>query len=187
MPSAGRSTRSPRWAAFASPAPPAGQIVNVALIVLGVGTLFYALATVVDFFVAGHLGDLLGRPAHAEDDRLPRTTTTSSAGSAAWGARSRATCRAARADYVVVDSNAQNRDLADTGRCASSRATEPTRRCFCRPASPAPARSSRVRTPTRTTCSSRSPPASCAQTSRSWRGRRWRTPRRSSSGPGPIA
>ena len=26
---------------------------------LGVGTLFYALATVVEFFVAGHLGDLL--------------------------------------------------------------------------------------------------------------------------------
>lgn len=36
-----------------------GEIVQVALIVLGVGTLFYALATLVDFFVAGHLGELL--------------------------------------------------------------------------------------------------------------------------------
>jgi voltage-gated potassium channel len=36
-----------------------GQIVKVALIILGVGTLFYALVTVTEFFVAGHLGDIL--------------------------------------------------------------------------------------------------------------------------------
>src|SRR5271167_3575163 len=34
---------------FPQPHTTAGQIVNVGLIVLGVGTLFYALATVVDF------------------------------------------------------------------------------------------------------------------------------------------
>lgn len=33
-----------------------GQVVKVALIMLGVGTLFYALITVAEFFVAGHLG-----------------------------------------------------------------------------------------------------------------------------------
>jgi voltage-gated potassium channel len=44
-----------------APEPPdlAGQIVKVLLIVLGVGTLFYALVTVTEFFVAGHLGEIL--------------------------------------------------------------------------------------------------------------------------------
>lgn len=41
------------------PAGTAGQIVKVVLIVLGVGTLFYALVTVTEFFVAGHLSGLL--------------------------------------------------------------------------------------------------------------------------------
>jgi voltage-gated potassium channel len=43
------------------PQPPdlAGQIIKVVLIMLGVGTLFYALVTVTEFFVAGHLGDIL--------------------------------------------------------------------------------------------------------------------------------
>src|ERR1700737_2743196 len=36
-----------------------GQVVFVILIVLGVGTLFYSLVTVTEFFVAGHLGGLL--------------------------------------------------------------------------------------------------------------------------------
>src|SRR6266446_1574326 len=36
---------------FPQPHTTAGQIVHVGLIVLGVGTLFYALATVVEFFV----------------------------------------------------------------------------------------------------------------------------------------
>ncbi|HEX8753423.1 MAG TPA: TrkA family potassium uptake protein [Solirubrobacterales bacterium] len=36
-----------------------GQIVKVALIVLGVGTLFYALVSVTEFFVSGHLSGLL--------------------------------------------------------------------------------------------------------------------------------
>jgi voltage-gated potassium channel len=43
------------------PTPPdlPGQIVKLLLIVLGVGTLFYALVTVTEFFVAGHLGEIL--------------------------------------------------------------------------------------------------------------------------------
>jgi voltage-gated potassium channel len=36
-----------------------GQVTKVMLIVLGVGTLFYALVTVTEFFVAGHLGEVL--------------------------------------------------------------------------------------------------------------------------------
>jgi voltage-gated potassium channel len=41
------------------PASTSGQILKVILIVLGVGTLFYALVTVAEFFVAGHLSGLL--------------------------------------------------------------------------------------------------------------------------------
>ncbi|HEX6586130.1 MAG TPA: TrkA family potassium uptake protein [Solirubrobacterales bacterium] len=42
-----------------SPEETGGQIVKIVLIVLGVGTLFYALVTVTEFFVAGHLGEIL--------------------------------------------------------------------------------------------------------------------------------
>ena len=41
------------------PTDPAARVLKVVLIVLGVGTLFYALVTVTEFFVAGHLGELL--------------------------------------------------------------------------------------------------------------------------------
>jgi voltage-gated potassium channel len=41
------------------PADLGGQITKVLLIMLGVGTLFYALVTVTEFFVAGHLGEIL--------------------------------------------------------------------------------------------------------------------------------
>ena len=60
------------------PTPPdlAGQIVKVLLIVLGVGTLFYALVTVTEFFVAGHLGELLEeRRTLKKIDALSTTTT----------------------------------------------------------------------------------------------------------------
>jgi len=43
-----------------NPDEPAAQVLKVVLIVLGVGTLFYALVTVTEFFVVGHLGGLLG-------------------------------------------------------------------------------------------------------------------------------
>src|ERR687886_757319 len=42
-----------------APATTAGQVVKVALIVLGVGTLFYGLVTVTEVFVSGHLAELL--------------------------------------------------------------------------------------------------------------------------------
>lgn len=41
------------------PSSSGGQILKVLLIVFGVGTLFYALVTVTEFFVAGHLSGLL--------------------------------------------------------------------------------------------------------------------------------
>src|ERR1700730_8365999 len=47
---------------FPQPRTTTGQIIHEGLIVVGVGTLFYALATVAEFFVAGHLGDPLAAP-----------------------------------------------------------------------------------------------------------------------------
>src|SRR5579859_2289601 len=44
---------------FPQPRTTIGQIIHVGLIVLGVGTLFYALATLAELFAAGHLGQLL--------------------------------------------------------------------------------------------------------------------------------
>jgi voltage-gated potassium channel len=45
--------------AIPSPETTGGQILKVLLIVLGVGTLLYALAAVTEFFVAGHVTGLL--------------------------------------------------------------------------------------------------------------------------------
>ena len=159
-------------AAFPSRTRIAGQIVHVALIVLGVGTLFYALATVTEFFVAGHLGELLAaRRMQKMIDSL--TDHHIICGFGRVGRQVARDLRAARAKYVVIDSNTENRELARGRRsCASSRATRLTTRCSPAPASRGRARSSPARTPTLTTSSSRSPRASCALTSRSSRARR---------------
>ena len=44
---------------FPQPHSTVGQIVQVALVLVGVGTLFYALATVAELFLAGHIADLM--------------------------------------------------------------------------------------------------------------------------------
>ncbi|MGD0452379.1 MAG: TrkA family potassium uptake protein [Solirubrobacteraceae bacterium] len=97
---------------FPQPHTTAGQIVEVALVVLGVGTLFYALATVTEFFVAGHLGDLLGlRRMQRMIDSL--TDHHIICGFGRVGRQVARDLRAARADYVVVDPSSDNRHLAD--------------------------------------------------------------------------
>src|SRR5690242_4276045 len=42
-----------------NPTDAGARVLKVLLEILGVGTLFYALVTITEFFVAGHLGDLL--------------------------------------------------------------------------------------------------------------------------------
>jgi voltage-gated potassium channel len=97
---------------FPQPRTTAGQIVEVALVVLGVGTLFYALATVTEFFVAGHLGDLLAvRRMQRMIDSLNDHHIICGFGRV--GRQVARDLRAARADYVVVDSTSNNRHLAD--------------------------------------------------------------------------
>jgi voltage-gated potassium channel len=96
---------------FPQPHTLAGQIVHVALIVLGVGTLFYALATVTEFFVAGHLGELLtARRMQKTIDSL--TDHHIICGFGRVGRQVARDLRAARAKYVVIDSNTHNRELA---------------------------------------------------------------------------
>ena len=88
-----------------------GQILKVVLIMLGVGTLFYALVSVTEFFVAGHLGELLAQR------RMQRMIDSLSdhhiiCGFGRVGRQVARDLRAAQAKYVIVDSNPANRDLA---------------------------------------------------------------------------
>jgi voltage-gated potassium channel len=97
---------------FPQPRTTTGQIIEVALTVLGVGTLFYALATVAEFFVAGHLDDLLAvRRMQRMIDSL--TGHHIICGFGRVGRQVARDLHAARADYVVVDPDAENRLLAE--------------------------------------------------------------------------
>ncbi len=97
---------------FPQPHTVAGQVIQVGLIVVGVGTLFYALATVAEFFVAGHLADVLTQR------RMQKMIDSLSdhhiiCGFGRVGRQVARDLDAARARYVVVDSNVENRQLAE--------------------------------------------------------------------------
>ncbi|MGO9247410.1 MAG: potassium channel family protein [Solirubrobacteraceae bacterium] len=97
---------------FPQPHTTAGQIIQVLLIVLGVGTLFYALATVAELFVAGHLADLLAlRRTQRMIDSLSNHHIVCGFGRV--GRQVARDLHVARADCVVVDSNTDNRPLAE--------------------------------------------------------------------------
>jgi voltage-gated potassium channel len=88
-----------------------GQIVKVALIVLGVGTLFYGLVTVTEVFVSGHLAELL------QDRRAQKLIDATSdhyiiCGFGRVGRQVARDLRGAGARYVVVDHNPEMRDHA---------------------------------------------------------------------------
>ena len=88
-----------------------GQIVKVALIVLGVGTLFYGLVTVTEVFVSGHLAELL------QERRARKLIDATSdhyiiCGFGRVGRQVARDLRAAGARYVVVDDNPEMRDHA---------------------------------------------------------------------------
>jgi voltage-gated potassium channel len=88
-----------------------GQIIKVVLIVLGVGTLLYALIAVTEFFVAGHLSGLL------EDRRTRRMidSLTDHYLICGFGRVGRQVARdlaAAGAKYVVIDPDPENRERA---------------------------------------------------------------------------
>jgi voltage-gated potassium channel len=81
-----------------------GQVVKVVLIVFGVGTLFYALVTVTEFFVAGHLSGLLeGRRLLKEIDSLQDHILICGFGRV--GRQAARDLRAEGRDFVVIDTN----------------------------------------------------------------------------------
>ncbi len=79
-----------------------GQIIQVTLIVVGVGTLFGALATVTEFLVSGHLGGIL---AQRKSQRMIDATSDHFiiCGYGRVGRQVARDLRAAGARYVVVD------------------------------------------------------------------------------------
>lgn len=96
---------------FPQPHSTAGQVLQVALVVLGVGTLFYALATVAELFVAGHLADLLQlRRTQKMIDSLADHHIICGFGRV--GRQVARDLQAAQASFVVIDANPENRQLA---------------------------------------------------------------------------
>jgi voltage-gated potassium channel len=94
-----------------APTSVAAEIVKVLLIVFGVGTLFYALVTVAEFFVAGHLGEILAeRRTQKEIDSLSNHYIICGFGRV--GRQVARDLQVAGASYVVVDSNPESREIA---------------------------------------------------------------------------
>src|SRR5262245_15274479 len=89
-----------------------GQLTKVLLIVLGVGTLFYALVTVTEFFVAGHLGEVL-----LERRTLKKIEDLSGhhliCGFGRVGRQVARDLKVTGDEFVVIDQLAENQELAD--------------------------------------------------------------------------
>jgi len=89
-----------------------GRAVVVALELLGIGTLFYGLATVAEFFVSGQLSGLL-------DERRTEKMLDSLSdhflicGYGRVGRQVGRDLRSVGARYIVIDSNPDNRDAAE--------------------------------------------------------------------------
>jgi voltage-gated potassium channel len=88
------------------------QVLKVVLIVLGVGTLFYALVTVTEFFVAGHLGGLLSQ---LRTRRMIQSLSDHHliCGFGRVGRQVARDLKAAGHEFVVVDFNPDNRERAE--------------------------------------------------------------------------
>src|SRR5215218_5085774 len=94
-----------------SPETTGGQVLKVLLIVLGVGTLFYALVAVTEFFVAGHVTGLL------DERRRQRMVDALSdhylvCGFGRVGRQVARDLRAAGVRYVVIDNNPESLEAA---------------------------------------------------------------------------
>lgn len=93
------------------PSDTAGRVLKVALELLGIGTLFYGLATVAEFFVSGQLSGVL------EERRIEKMIDSYSdhyivCGFGRVGRQVSRDLRAAGAQHVVIDPNPTNREAA---------------------------------------------------------------------------
>ena len=98
--------------ALPEPRDTGGQVITVLLIVFGVGTLFYALVTTAEFFVAGHLGGLL------VERRMQKLTDALSdhyivCGFGRVGREVARDLAASGARFVIVDEHGENRDYVE--------------------------------------------------------------------------
>ena len=89
-----------------------GRAVKLGLELLGIGTLFYGLATIAEFFVTGQLSGVL------EERRIQKMIDSLSdhyiiCGFGRVGRQVARDLRAAGAKHVVIDSNPDNREAAD--------------------------------------------------------------------------
>jgi voltage-gated potassium channel len=89
----------------------ASEVVRVLLTVLGVGTLFYALVSVTELLVAGHVADLLAAR------RMQKMIDATSdhfiiCGFGRVGRQVARDLRAAGARYVIIDNDPANREFA---------------------------------------------------------------------------
>jgi voltage-gated potassium channel len=94
------------------PGDTAGRVLTVFLIIFGVGTLFYALVTVTEFFVAGRLSGLLA------ERRTQRMIDSLSdhhliCGFGRVGRQVARDLRVSRQSFVVIDDNPENREVAE--------------------------------------------------------------------------
>ena len=90
------------------------EAVEVVLLILGAGTLAYALVTVTEFFVAGHLGGVLGRRRNQRRiDSLSDHYIVCGYGRV--GRQVARDLRAAGASYVIVDDNPEHRNVQTEG------------------------------------------------------------------------
>jgi voltage-gated potassium channel len=93
-----------------SPETTGGQVLKVLLIVFGVGTLFYALVALTEFFVAGHVGLLDERRRQRMVDALSDHYLVCGFGRV--GRQVVRDLRAAGAAYVVIDRNPESLEAA---------------------------------------------------------------------------
>ena len=164
-----------------------GEITWVVLIVLGVGTLLYALVTLMELLVSGHLRSLLDerREQRAIDSLTDHVIIC---GFGRVGRQVARDLRAAGERYVVIDERPEH---AEDARHVGVRFIEGERlrrRDAARPpGSSARGPSSPAWTPTPRTSSSCCPRASSTPTSRSSPARRRSAPSPSSCAPAPPA
>jgi voltage-gated potassium channel len=97
--------------AIPNPHDTGARVLKVCLEVFGIGTLFYGLVTVAEFFVSGQLSGML------EERRIQRMIDSYSdhyivCGFGRVGRQVTRDLRAAGVEHVVIDPNPENRDLA---------------------------------------------------------------------------
>src|SRR5262249_32109904 len=130
-----------------------GQITKVLLILVGVGTLFYALVTVTEFFVAGHLGEIL-----LERRTLNKIEDLSGhhliCGFGRVGRQVARDLAVTNEKFVVIDELAENKEHADQLALSSATAARRTTRCCVTPESSGRSPSSPASTRMRRTSSS---------------------------------